>query len=379
MVASKTSSSDHHKKNSHWSISDFYNQSWDLTWQNKKLWILGLAVSLFASGGGGGGNSSFDASDFQQFQENQQQEQQLPESPYSDFEVVEEAGAHNGEIHGVDVEAQEDIRGPVGVGLHAMEFGQKREEMLTPFVNGLKNVPLHVWAIIGLEFLMVVVGLIVFGLFLGTWSQGALIQGIAQAAVDKKIELAAISSYAVTKVTSLIWISLIPLLKFIVLALLIGAGGAIALAFVNALADGLGFISVIAGIVAVCWFFYKLIRLAFAINYAFYYCVEENLSGQEAYDQAYALVDGNIWKSIRLALANAIVTGIVVFAVFLPVLGVGFGTVMRDLMNDSFTPMTFVPVGITFLLTIPAMTLIQGILKVFTYSTWHYAFRALKK
>src|SRR5260221_289349 len=39
------------KSSSEWSISKFYSDAWKLTLTHKKLWILGFAVAIYASGG----------------------------------------------------------------------------------------------------------------------------------------------------------------------------------------------------------------------------------------------------------------------------------------------------------------------------------------
>lgn len=363
MPASKT------EKKSGWSIGDFYNQAWDLTWNNKKLWILGLAVSIYAAGGGGGGGgNSFDTNSLQNLQNNQpQQQQELPESPYSN--LTDDEGA------------QELAESPEAVSPEAVlqEKNDTVMAMFQPFLDGFNQVPGSVLALLVLEGIVIGFAAIALSFFLAAWSQGALIQGVADAADEKKINLFTISSHAITRAKSMVWLMIVPGLKFFLTVLVLAIGGAIVLAIVGSVVPDASPILVLVGIAAVIWFFYAVIRLAVALIYAARYCVLENLSGSEAFAAGDVLAKGNLWKTIRLGAANGIMAMLIGVIIMIPIIGVGAATVMRDLFRESVTAWTFVPVGLTAMVAMPAMFLVGGIIKVFVFSTWHFAYQALRQ
>ncbi len=367
-----------------WSISTFYSKAWALTKENKKLWILGLAVTIFASGGSSNNFNFGDMFDSGSEDKSSQYEEEvgfLPtpvEAQTKDYTLdssISEETTENPESlvlldaefnllnldESMDSEAgQEDFEGSEEFSIFFNALGQSMQ-------NVFKNLPLWIYPLFAIEMIIFIIYAVIFGFFASSWSVAALIKGIARADQDADWSLTEVSQSSIKHVKSLIWLSIVPTIAIVVFSALVMAVVGIAIAIFKEWGLLTMFVAAI-GLVYV-WFRY-LVALTWAIRH----CVLEEMRGMESIKKGWTTASKTIFKTFRLGIANTIVSMLVSIVVFLPLIGVAMATVLPQILLGSFSPLAFIPAVIVLFITLPVSGLVQGILTVFTYATWHYGF-----
>lgn len=320
-----------------WSISEFYEKAWTLTWNHKELWIIGLAFLAFS--GGGSSNLNFNGS--------------------SDFSSDTDSSETNMESMLVSEEGEET------------EFEKRSNQVVENVMDlGSQVVPQispAVYALAGLEFFIAIFVSVILGIIISAWARAAIILGISEATKSERVNLTAVSHEVVPRIKSLIWISIIPMFVLAVGFIVMTIGAFILMAIGNVL----GFIALFA---VVLLNVYLLIRTTFAVIWAERFCVLEKLSGKDSFMKAWKLVPSTFSKILRLGIANAVSIGLLNLLLLAPVLGVGFASIIPMVQSGEWHWTGFLPVIATYVVSAPIMTLCNAVLTVFKNGTWHYAF-----
>lgn len=386
-------------RKSNWSITNFYKQAWKITKENKKLWILGFAVALFASGG-----SNFNSSNFRESSQPESeeiQEQVLREQ----FDLTEEELAEMEET-GMDLEQQMLLLQEAGadleelqnedLGLNSEEFpaavmsqlGALNEttDKLGQFVAGLKQVNQEVYALLSIQiFIMVAIGF-VLAWVASAWSRAALIKGVSVAAAKETVNLAEISTAALKRIKSVIYLDIVPGLKFFLKVLLALLGLIIVAAVMSGLIAVVAKQEAVAGLVilglviaAFLAFFYYFIKLLVSLLWSYRFCVLSKLGGKESFAKGKTTAVGNLRKTFRLGLTNILAGILIPLALFLPVIILVFRIVLKGDFFENLSPWSILPIIIALLITVPFVVVIGAAWQVFAYSTWHLGFKVLTK
>ncbi len=324
-----------------WSISQFYKRAWKLTWQHKKLWILGFAVAIYASGG----NS---------FQGN--------------FRLPSSSGSS--EKTAVTSPTKTSVLPPSGK--TATSPTALPDKSIDHVMDGLKAVSPAVYVLLGIEVLAVFIGIFVLYFILVSWSKAALMIGVGEVVETDTLHLTEVAKAAIGRIKSLVWIAIVPGLLFFLSVFAV----MIVLMLIIAFAGPIG---VIGAIVLFCAGIYFWFRLMVGIIYAERYCALEKLSGKEAFKKGYSASKGNIWKSLRLALANGLVSMFVPFLAVIPAIGFGVAAFWPLINGGHVQYALIVPFVLSAVFAMVFLTVFGGVWQVFSYTTWHFAFQYTKK
>jgi len=311
-----------------WNLGDIYRQSWELTKTHKKLWILGLAVSVLVTTASSSNSSS---------RNNTQKNTSKPPT-----------------------EASQSLK----------VFSQRFIGTVTP---NLKDVPLATYPLIGLEFTALVAISIIISLTASAWSRAALMLGCSQALMTGETELISISKHARRQVKTVLRIDYLPWLKplgILLIAALIGLIGAL---------FKLPIILPLAMIVAVIIFIVRAFYIIVAQVWAYRFAVLNADTYPYAMELGAQTATGNVGKMLLLGLINALVSGLISLIIFLPFGSASAITVFMAI-NKPDTG-SILSAAITVILSIlvakPLFGAKAAVMTVFSYFTWHLSFKAL--
>ncbi|MEN8252961.1 MAG: hypothetical protein ABFQ62_01130 [Patescibacteria group bacterium] len=363
-----------------WSILEFYEESWDLLWKHKKLWILGLAANLYLAGGGRINLPNFSEMGDSN-KEAVQEKQFTPEDSSvlgSSYEETEELGRLGIEdIFAEDASVDQ-------------ESPDKFKAFFSNFEN-IKNifasVPTQIYVLLGLEFLAFMVFSVILGLAASAWAEAALMKGISQAYESNEVNLTKASQFAVTKIKSLLWVKYIPMIRFIILTALAAIGIMIVTPLLlKQVAAAVSMSLVIVALVGTVAFFYLFIRLQIRVLYAKWHCVIDNLSGSDSFKKGIATTQGNMRKTLLLGFLNILLYFIsalffiipfVIFAVLLGLIVFLSGIITSFSFAKLFSIIPFVIVIVALMIIV--YSLISALIQVFMHSVWYLAFKAIGK
>jgi len=373
------------KNLSDWSISTFYSKAWALTKEHKKLWILGLAVTVFASGGSSNNFNFGDMFDSESQDESYQYEDELGFMPTS-----VEAQTKNYVLDSSNEDSEDSITSELDSFLMAgetdttdlenfedfeqFETFEESEEFAIffgavgkIFQDVFKSLPLWIYPLFALELLFFIVYAVVFSFFASSWAKAALIKGIAQADANTDWSLTEVSQGVLKNVKSIIWLAIVPTIAIVFFTVVVIGATTLLMAMIK----DWGWIGMIVAVIGLVYVWFKYLV---ASTWAIRHCVLENMTGMQSIKQGWATASGTLFKTFRLGIANTISSMIVSVLVFLPVIAVAIATIIPQILLESFSPIAFVPAVVLLLITLPVNGLIQGILSVFRYATWHYGF-----
>ncbi len=366
------------KKEINWSISDFYSKAKDITWNNKKLWIFGIAVMIFAGGG-----NSFNSNSSQNIggptEEVSVQQQQAKQ------EMMRQIGEESNAIdtgwetfveEKIDEAKKEDEE-------KLMMMEGEVEDLMGQVGTAFTSVPWYVYTLIVLQFIAFMIGMVVYAFVARSWAVSALIKAIDDADNGKKVDLGAISQGVFDRIKPMIYISVVPVIKFMLaligVSIIIAFGvGMLAVTSEN-LGPILAMVLSMAGFIALV---YYGLRFGFGIMWGQRECVLAGKAGKESFDTGYSLSKGNLWKGIRLSVANGIVGFLVMLGVMMPVMI----SVVSFLMTNDFTNIENLgsllwsasPIVLLFMATMLLFTVVQAMMQVFFYATWNLGYKSLK-
>ncbi len=369
-----------------WSISQLYRQSWEITTKHKKLWILGLAVAIFA--GGGGGNSSSNFNSDQQNQESQVEAQvvRTDTDPAAFIESDEEQNTRlplNGQPR-VTVLAEPDPSeagmfdsqaSDITTALSAKQIALL--EAITPVVsNAFTSLGWQWWFLIIVEFALFIGYVMVFSFVASNWAKAALTLAIDQVVKkpNQELILTTPSLQALTRIPALIWLQIVPALRFLAITLGILLLGVVVIAVFAATSPALsGIVAVVGTVVGAIAFLYYSITLGVTLIWAEKRLVLENTTGRDAFEFAKGIVKGTRRKAIRLGFANVIL----MFVVQLLGIAIAIPFVLQAISNfDGTIAIDMVITGIAGSLIVIAFYLFAStVLQTFFYTTWYFAYR----
>lgn len=316
-----------------WSIPQFYKKALRLAWNNKKLWVLGVGVVLYASSG----SANFNLNNSTKKEAPTTQTQSAPSAP-------------------------SDTSSP---SFAVRNIGKS-------LLLGLKTAPPVVYIVLGTEITALIISSIIFRMIAQGWASAALIVGVDDAANNRTIDLARIAKEAVGRIKAMVWISLVPTLLVITVALIAGIALFIAAHFSPAFVIFAGIIFLIALAFALC-------RISVATMLAYRYCSIEKMPGGDSLKAGLAASKRNVMKGLRLGLANALSLWAFVACAFVPLAVVGY-FVFKPLLSHNQPHVSgyliLLPFTVIFLLS---AAFVPAIYQVFSYATWHFAFLYMNK
>lgn len=361
-----------------WGIWQFYDQAWKLTLKNKKLWILGLAVAVFSSGG----SSNYSNSSSNSLDSETKEERQVTASPTPNM-VTTSATVQLSPQPTLPPTLTDDgkltplnLPNPTQNPLVAEEKAVQTEtpkEKAPPSLaeqkiwKGLQAVPIPVYALLAVQILGLFVYSFVVLLIAHGWSKSALILGVNDARHNKAIDLTKISLGAIRYIKSTLWVSFIPPLMAVGVAIV----GMIISMLVAAFIPIVGFLAVLVAIFAGV---YYLTKLGAAMIWAHREVVLQNLGGPQAFKSGWQLAKGNLWKVLKLSLANSLAVGAFSVMLWIPVIMLAAGGFISMANQETFSPLHFVPAVIAFIALIPVQIMFNAASQVFLYATWHYGY-----
>lgn len=339
-----------------WSIQNFYSKAWKLTWQHKQLWILGFAAAMLMAGSAG------------QFR--------LPSSssrprPTPIAEVSLQNSPSTSSISETQVEKPSDIL-PTSTVMPVVS-----ESVAKSVGSVFTKVPISTYVVLGVEVVVMGLGCIALSLLAQAWASGAIIRGVAEAATKSHLDIGAVSAYTWGRVRSLLWLMIVPTLGFcvaLVVAIMVGALVA------GLLAATLPFVVVLLGLLALAAFVYFSLRFTAALLWGERYILLDGVGGKDGFKQGWQTGKNNLWKMIRLGVANVLLELVLTFvpllSFLLPVILVIIGIATK---NNVVMGIAFTLTAIWFLAFITFTTFVKAIWQVFVTATWHFAFEVVRR
>jgi hypothetical protein len=358
--------------NPHWSIGDFYKKSWALTWNNKKLWVLGVAMMVFTQSGNSSYNSNSNREDSNQ--ESFQVEAQTQKAPVvQNSEELNTLLQQDEELSDEELDLlfkqQEEILGPVGLA----------EQVMNPFAYppftslkaGFDQVPIAIKGLLVLEIIAFLVGLIVLAVISSTWAETALIAGVLAATKNKLGSLAEVTRTSFTHLKPMIWLGVVPTLVFVLLCIIALIVFGIAFGIIS---NTVPLASILLVIGMIVFGVYAILRFVAALVWGGLYIVNDNLSGKEAFTRGNNLGKHTFWKVLRLGSVNVLVLLLLSIVPFIPALVMG----VNELNKEAFEQASLIPAVVLFVAALPISSLITSVFYVFSFATFQYGFDSIR-
>ncbi len=357
-----------------WSIKQIYREAWQITTHHKRLWILGLAVTFLA--GGGNFNTSRTWSDSQSNRD-QQVEAAVP-TPLLYPSVSDTSELDISNLDQPDLDLQ-NTQLPTAIPFNAN----------SPVWQTLFQIPQAFlelggtwWGLLAAEILFFVAYIIIFTFIAGNWARAALTLAIDQAVTkpNQDLPLTKPSLQALTRIKALIWLQIVPVLKFTLVALLAIIVGVIVFLAVRAVSQTLDSIILLLGIGGgfIAALYYGL-TLSVSLLWAERQCVLENTSGSAAFTHWWQHVKGTRRKAIRLGFTNLVLmigvqlVGVVIAAPFV------FQGLKQLESSTPFNLSLVITIGAGATALMAYYFVASAILQTFTYTTWYFAYSFITK
>jgi hypothetical protein len=318
-----------------WNIPELYFKAWEVVKKNKILWVLGAAA---ASGAGYNFRSSnFDSNDFQKLFS--------PNTSNTPEKISQVLGASTNK----------------------------------PFTDAILNifmsVPLNIYLLAGLEFLLLIIlGLATYTIY-QAWSQGMLIQAAATTLANKQATLAETGSKVLPKLKQLLWIFIVPSL-ILTLAIFVSI---FILVLGTAFAPGVTkILFIILAVVAIGAAIYWAIDLSLSLIWAPREIILNHKNGWESLIAGIRITRKKIWPALLLGAANNILA-FIVFLIPLLIIGalVAAGVVV-GIKSPASIPVLVVGGIFIGLPVLVGFTLLTGIMGGFKAVVWTDAYLKIK-
>jgi hypothetical protein len=368
-------------KNSEWSISSFYSKAWDLTWKHKKLWILGFALMAFTSSGmrfnmPGGGSSSPSTK-----QEQTTSLNTIDRTPSS----LRNTPQPNIPSQRKDVPAYPEMPtlSPDPIGNAPLEAFEKTPEaklansaFFDDIMRGFQSVSVGTYILLGLEIIVLIAGGFILGLVARAWALGSMIIGVAEADKKGSVGLFAISTKALQRVKSILWVTIVPPL--------LGGAILIGLVFVLIVLSAISaaifpLLAIVFPLIFIVLVVWGAIVLSASSIWAVRYATLQELSGSIAFRKGYEATKGNIRKMVSLGFMNWLISLGIMIALIIPAVIVGFIAVAIGMAAFKagvfvFVPLLVIASLVALFVIVPVFSLASSMMYVFKYATWHYGF-----
>ncbi|QQG41973.1 MAG: hypothetical protein HYV90_01515 [Candidatus Woesebacteria bacterium] len=325
-------------------------RSWELTWKNKWLWVMGLVLAAFGGGssggsGGGGGSSS------------------------SNVNIPDASPSPN----------------PTNIQNIREQTSYVLGEATNIFKNWVTGIPVGTWILLGLLILIVAVFTTAVLWVLTSWAKGALIAGLNMADMDEAVDLKKVSPKGIAKIKDLIIFNLISF--GITTVLILGLIFIIGIGFlIKLLIPVLGIIWLILfGIVGVLGFIVAMVLFVMLSIYAERLIVLKDYSPWKAWKKGLSLSKGNFIPTFVMGIINSAI-GCASGCVGLLILGLALGIPGYFLIAPSFDNGFHFPgagqiigIAILFLVFVSINSLIKAVFIVFNYGNWNLLFKEIFK
>ncbi len=308
-------------------------RSWNITKTYKVLWVFGMALATFSSGGsnynfsgGGSGGGESSGTDFKF-----PQEFKIDEIPETTSKVL---GAATDRITDV-----------------------------------VSNIPVSVWIILGISIVVAIIAAIILSLFLREWARGALIASIHDIEDNNTISLRSGAKHGLSSVKRLMLLHFFPGFLFGLVILLISGLFYIGfLIFENVgLKIALGILAIFTAVLVIV---VGGILLALATIAAEQLIVRKNLSFTTAFRQGLTLAKKYAFKMFGLA-AIHLGFGCAIGCVTVIIIGLlGIIITFAFVIGKEIGIVIAVLVGIPLLVLFMLSVLIKGVFLVFKTSNW---------
>lgn len=321
-------------------------RSWELTWKNKWLWVMGLVLAVFSGGSGGAGGTNSSS--------------------------VNSPGAS-----------------PSPSPTSIQNIQHQTSLVLGEATNILKNwfadISVQNWVLLGILVLIFVIFATVVAWILTSWAKGALIAGLNSADMDEAVDLKSVSPKGITKIRDLIIFRLISL--GLTIAIIVGIVTIFSIGFlIKLVVPMLGNIWVILfGIVGVLAFIVVMILFVMLSIYAERLIILKNFSPWDAWKKGLSLGRGNFIPTFVMGLINSVigcVSGCAGIVLLLLVFGIPGIILITPIFKDGFNfPGVGQILGIVILISLFLSTnlLIRAVFVVFNYGNWNLLFKEIYK
>lgn len=313
--------------------------SWELTWKNKWLWVLGMVLAIFGGAGGGGGGSS---------------------------------GASFSNNIPKDVPSPTDIKNQTSYVLGAA----------TDYVKfWFSSIPPERWMLLGFLVLLFIIFTVGVMWVITSWAKGALIAGLDDADNDKPVNLCSVSPQGIVKIKDLIVFRLISagLLLAIIIGLIVIVGFG---ALVSLLSKPIGMVFLILfGILAVLAFIVSMVIFIMLSIYAERLIVLKSFTPWQAWKKGLNLSKDNFFPTLLMGIINSTIgcfTGCLGTVILLIIFGIPGFLLIYPLFKDGFHfpnwyQAVFLIVLVMLFFSISFM--IKAIFVVFNYGNWNLFFK----
>jgi hypothetical protein len=320
-------------------------RSWEITWKNKWLWVVGLVLGAF---GGGGSNYNYSGS-----------------------------GSSSSSTNNLPNNLPKDLP-------------KETSEVLGAATDYLKNwfsqIPVTTWILLGLVILLIVIIFMVVSLVIVAWAKGALITGLKDADEEKEVNLKTMAPSGIASMKNLIILNLISL--GLTIALVIGSLAVVGLPglVLSVILPVLGTIwFVIAGIAVFLTFMVLVFLFAVLTIYADRLIVLKGYSAWEAWKKGFNMGKKQFIPTLVMGLINNCLgcgAGCLAVSVILIVLGIPAFIIAAPMFANGFQfpALWQIICGLVILfLGIYSMALVTAIMIVFRYGTWNLLFKEIMK
>lgn len=324
-------------------------RSWEVTWNNKWLWVMGLVLAVFggagSSGGSGGGSGSSSASS-------------TPRPSTTPGPVLNNVKDQTTNV-----------------------LGQATNALMGWF----SNIPIQNWIFLMLIILAFIFFTTAVVWVISSWAKGALIFGFDEADAGKSVTLKSVSPKGISKIKDLIVFRLIS--TGLTLAMILGLGIIFGLGFLVKMAlPVIGIIwLVLFGFVGILSFVIALILFVMLSVYAERLIVLKNYAPWNAWKKGLSLARTNVFPTISMGVINsAIGCGVGCFGILglIVIFGIPAFLLIAPMFKNGFTfPSIGQIIGLIVLgiLFFSLNTLIRGVFVVFNYGNWNLFFKEVFK
>lgn len=319
-------------------------RSWQVTWVNKWLWVVGLVLAVFGGGtsfrSGGGSGSTLDFTS-------------PSTSPGSDFQNF-----------------KEQAQGVLGVATNEIS-------------NWFSGIPHGNWFLLSLGIITLTIFFISISWVLRSWATGALILGFEDADSGKKVDLTTMSPQGISKIKDLIVLGVFSVAMFILLfggyLFILAAGFAL-----SAFLPDLGRIWIaIFGVLGVLVVLIFSVIFAMLAVYAQRLVVIKNMKPVEAWKKAFKLTRGNFLATAIMGIVNGSLGclagcgGLLVTSLIMAL--PGYLLIAPMFVNGFVSLSVGRIVGILIILFVfgTVNRLISGVFTVFNCGNWNQVFKIL--
>jgi len=329
-----------------WQFSRVISDGWKLTLSHKKLWLLGVALAVFASG-----SSCNSRNTFRQDKEEESGSQEQVLGAFENNSLWGSVLGENVELENETLKAENAQKG-------------EWEQIKDGATQDLLALGLLAAMLVGIMMVSWVLYTVAHA-----WFVGALIEGVAMADLKKEVYLEGASLLGWQKVKALLWVMYVPVLKVLSL-MLVG----VAVGVVVAIVGGANVLAIVILLLVVAIGVVKLILITFAQTWAYRFLIEKSKSNSEAFERGKAEIKGRIWKMWVLKLFHGVLWLLTSVILVLPLFVVVVGAIWFS--DDNLS--AWIGAGMVALLVLISLwPLANGILRVFEFATWHYAFKAI--